>query len=71
MLLKTAIVLLLVGMLLSLSGAFYTLMQDQGRRSGRTARLLAVRVTLAALTILLIGYGIWSGELTPSAPWDP
>ena len=71
MFLKTAIVLLLIAMLISLSAAFFTLMRDQGRKSGRTARLLTLRVSIATLTMLLIGYGMWTGDLTPSAPWDP
>lgn len=69
--LKATIIFLFFCMLVSLSGAFYTLMQDQGQGKQRTVWLLTLRIALAGLILLLIGYGVWSGELRPSAPWDP
>ena len=69
MFLKTVIVLLFIGNILALSTALFTLMKDQGVDSTRTAHWLKVRVTLAALLMLTVTYGIWSGDLGISAPW--
>ena len=67
--LKIIIVLLFVGILLTLGGAFYTLMKDQGNSSKRTAHLLAIRVGLAALLVILVSWGVWSGNLGLTSPW--
>jgi hypothetical protein len=67
--LKIAIVVLFLGILATLGGAFYTLMKDQGNASKRTAHLLAVRVGLAALLVILVTWGVWSGNLGLSSPW--
>ena len=69
MFLKTVIVLLFIGNLIALATALFTLMQDQGVESGRTAKWLMVRVSLAATLILTVSYGIWSGDLGISSPW--
>ena len=69
MLLKTIIVVLFIGNLIALGSAFYTMMVDQGKGSKRTARLLLVRVSLAALLLVCIVYGFWTGQLGVSAPW--
>ena len=67
--LKVVIILLFLGILATLSGAFYTLLQDQGNKSKRTVHLLAIRVALAALLIILVTWGVWSGTLGLSSPW--
>ncbi len=67
--LKIIIVLLFVANLAALSSAFYTLLIDQGRGGSRTARILAVRVSLAALLLVFVAYGVWSGDLGISSPW--
>lgn len=67
--LKIIIVILFLSILATLSGAFYTLMHDQGKSSKRTANLLAIRVGLAALLVILVTYGVWTGTLGISAPW--
>ena len=69
MFLKVAIVILFIGNLIALGSAFYTLLIDQGRGGKRTARLLLLRVSLAALLLLCIAYGFWTGQLGVSAPW--
>ncbi|MEX2326142.1 MAG: DUF2909 domain-containing protein [Pseudomonadales bacterium] len=71
LILKIVIVILFVANLVALSSAFYTLLVDQGRGGKRTANLLAIRVGLAALLLVVVGIGIWSGLLNVSAPWHP
>ena len=67
--LKIAIVILFIANLAALGSAFYTLLTDKGKGGQRTARLLLLRVSLAALLLLFIVYGFWSGQLGVSAPW--
>lgn len=67
--LKVVIVILFIANLAALGSAFYTLLVDQGRGGRRTARLLLVRVSLAALLLLFIVYGFWSGQLGTASPW--
>ena len=71
MFIKTIVVLLFIGNLLALGTAFVTLMQDQGVESKRTAKWLLVRVSLAALLILTVSFGVWSGDIALSSPWHP
>ncbi|MBD3648454.1 MAG: DUF2909 domain-containing protein [Pseudomonadales bacterium] len=67
--LKIIIVVLFIANLVALSSAFYTLLVDQGKGGKRTAKLLGVRVSLAALLLVFVAYGIWSGDLGISSPW--
>lgn len=69
MVIKTIIILLLIGNVVALGTAFVTLMQDQGKDSKRTAKWLFIRVSLAALLILTVSIGVWTGELAISSPW--
>ncbi len=69
MILKSVIVILFIANLVALGSAFYTLLTDQGRGGKRTARLLLLRVSLAALLLLAIAWGFWTGQLGISAPW--
>lgn len=66
--LKTIIVLLLVGILISLIFGFVFFYKDKGR-SKRVLYALGVRVTLAVIMMALIFYGLTTGELTLNAPW--
>ena len=66
--LKVAIVVLLIGALISLASALVFLIRDQGRRE-RTKNALFVRVTLCALIIVLVIYGFASGRITPHSPY--
>ncbi|MCB1691333.1 MAG: DUF2909 family protein [Pseudomonadales bacterium] len=67
--LKIVIVVLFIANLVVLSSAFYTLMVDQGKAGKRTANLLLLRVSLAALLLAIVAWGVWSGQLGISAPW--
>lgn len=66
--LKSIIVLLLIGILISLIVGFVFFYKDQGR-SKRVLYALGVRVTLAVIMMACVFYGLTTGELTLSAPW--
>ncbi|MGH8354358.1 MAG: twin transmembrane helix small protein [Pseudomonas sp.] len=66
--LKAAIVFLLLATLVSLFSGLFFLVKDQGR-SSRLVNALTVRVTLAALILVLIAWGFYSGQLANHAPW--
>jgi hypothetical protein len=67
--LKVIIVILFLANLVALGGAFVSLMRDQGRGGKKTASLLLIRVSLAALLLIVIVYGLVTGQLGISAPW--
>ena len=66
--LKTIIVLLLIGILISLVFGFVFFYKDKGR-SKRVLYALGVRVTLAVILIACVFYGLTTGELALNAPW--
>lgn len=69
--LKIVIVLLLLGLIASLGSGFYYLMIDQGNKTKRrTLHSLGIRVTLAAALIAVVVYGVSTGQLGHSNPWD-
>ena len=66
--LKAAIVLLLIATVISLfSGLFFLVKDDSG--SHRLVIALSVRVALAAVTVGLIAWGFYSGQLVSHVPW--
>lgn len=67
--LKVVIVILFIANIIALGAAFFTLLEDQGKGGKRTARLLLLRVSLAAMLVACLVFGIWSGELGVTAPW--
>ena len=69
MLLKVIIVVLFIANLIALGSALVTLMKDQGRGGKRTANLLLVRVSLAALLLAVVAFGFYTGQLGMAAPW--
>jgi hypothetical protein len=66
--LKVAIVLLLLATVVSLFSGLFFLVKDEGR-SSRLVNALTVRVTLTALTVALIAWGFYSGQLVPQVTW--
>ncbi|PTR21674.1 MULTISPECIES: twin transmembrane helix small protein [unclassified Pseudomonas] len=66
--LKAAIVLMLIATVVSLFSGLFFLVKDDSR-SNRLVIALSVRVTLAALTLGLIAWGFFSGQLVSHAPW--
>jgi hypothetical protein len=66
--LKAAIVLMLLATVASLFSGLFFLVKDDGR-SNRLVKALTVRVILSALTVGLMAWGFYSGQLTSHAPW--
>jgi len=66
--LKAAIMLMLLATVASLFSGLFFLVKDDGH-SNRLVIALAVRVTLAALTVGLMAWGFYSGHLVSRAPW--
>ena len=70
--LKVLIMIFMLALVASLGSGFYFLMTDQGdKNSRRLFNSLGVRLGLAIGLILLITYGVASGQLGHSNPWDP
>ena len=66
--LKAAIVLMLLATLISLfSGLFFLVKDDDS--STRLLTALKVRVSLAAITLALVTWGLYSGQLVSHAPF--
>ncbi|TVT82234.1 twin transmembrane helix small protein [Pseudomonas sp. H3(2019)] len=66
--LKAVIVLMLIATVVSLFSGLFFLVKDDSS-SKRLVTALSVRVGLAALTVGLIAWGFFSGQLVSSAPW--
>ena len=66
--LKAAIILLLLATLVSLFSGLFFLVRDEGRGL-RVVNSLSVRVVLTAITVALIAWGFYSGQLVSHAPW--
>ncbi|AWY41965.1 MAG TPA: twin transmembrane helix small protein [Pseudomonas sp.] len=66
--LKAAIVLMLIATVVSLFSGLFFLVKDDSR-SNRLVIALSVRVALAAVTVGLIAWGFFSGQLVSHAPW--
>ena len=70
MFLKSLIVFLLIGVVVSLFTGLGFLFKDSNRSdSKRTLYALGVRIVFAVALLTAVGYGLASGELTLSAPW--
>lgn len=66
--LKTAIVVMLIATIISLFSGLFFLVKDDSR-SNRVVTALTVRVCLAAITVALIAWGFYSGNLQTHATW--
>ena len=66
--LKAAIVLMLIATVASLFSGLFFLIKDESN-SHRLLIALTIRVSLAAITVGLIAWGFFSGQLISSAPW--
>ena len=67
--LKTIIVILLILVLVSLASSLAFLFIDRGKPKKRILYGLGFRVTLGAILLVLIVYGISTGQLGNEAPW--
>ena len=71
MLLKLIIVILFIAVLVSLTSGLVFLLKDMNvPDSKRALYALGIRITLAAALMITIAYGIHSGRLKSTAPWD-
>tara|TARA_B100000609_G_C17213243_1_gene435010 strand:- start:2260 stop:2511 length:252 start_codon:yes stop_codon:yes gene_type:complete len=70
MIIKTIIVLLFIGVLMSLFGGLNFLVKDLGNSRKRLLNLLWLRVVLATLLLMTILIGSYTGQLKSNAPWD-
>lgn len=66
--LKAAIVLMLAATVTSLFSGLFFLIKDDST-STRLVKALALRVILAALTLALIAWGFYSGQLVSHVTW--
>jgi len=66
--LKVAILLSLLATLASLFGGLFFLVQDGGR-TRRLLHALYLRAGLAALTLALVAWGFYSGQLVSHVTW--
>ena len=69
--LKFAIIVFMIALVASLGRGFYYLMIDQGDKTKRrTFQSLGVRIALAICLLILVIYGVASGQLGQQNPWD-
>lgn len=69
--LKVTIIVLMLALVASLGSGFYYLMTDQGdKNKRRTFHSLGVRLGLATALLLIIFYGVATGQLGHRNPWD-
>lgn len=66
--LKAAIVLMLLATIASLFSGLFFLVKDEGR-GARLVNALSVRVGLTAITLALIAWGFYSGQLVSHVTW--
>ena len=68
--LKVIIILLLIGILVSLFGGLAFLLKDAHiPDSRRTFYALGIRISLAIALLIVIFYGLSTGQLELNAPW--
>lgn len=69
--LKILIVVLFISVVASLTSGLIFLLKDvETSHSKRTLYALGIRISLAALLLLTIFYGFYTGQLTSTAPWE-
>jgi len=66
--LKAAIVLMLLATIVSLFSGLFFLVKDDDN-STRLLTALKIRVSLAAITLALVAWGFYSGQLVSHAPF--
>ena len=66
--LKFIIAVLALAMLVSLFSSAFFMLKDKGS-TVRAIYSLRVRVTIAMLLLLTIGYGLFTGQLGLNSPW--
>ncbi|AVO52997.1 twin transmembrane helix small protein [Ectopseudomonas mendocina] len=66
--LKAAIVLMLLATVASLFSGLFFLVKDDSRGT-RVVNALTVRVVLTAITVSLVAWGFYSGQIVPHVTW--
>jgi len=66
--LRPLIYAVIILILLSLASSLFFLFKDQGKGK-RSVYSLGVRVSLAAFLLMLVAYGLYTGELGNSVAW--
>ena len=70
--LKTVIVLLMIALVASLASGLVFLMSDQGNpKKNRLFTSLGARLGIGVCLLLVIFYGVMTGQLGHQNPWDP
>lgn len=69
MLFKIAFFAIFIGFLFSLGSGLFFLFSDDGESKKRVYNSLAVRVSLAVLFIIVLTYGVMTGQIRSKAPW--
>lgn len=70
--LKTVIVLLMIALVASLASGLVFLMSDQGNpEKKRLFTSLGARLGIGVCLLLVILYGVITGQLGHQNPWDP
>lgn len=67
--LKPLITVVIILILLSLASSLFFLFKDQGKGK-RSVYSLGARVSLAVVLLMLVAYGLYTGELGNSIPWN-
>ncbi len=65
---KALLVLVFLAAVISLFSGLFYILRDRGQ-SSRTVHALTLRVVFCMLLLLLLVYGIYSGQLMPNHPW--
>ena len=68
--LKPLIYVVIILIFISLASSLFFLFTDQGQGK-RSVYSLGVRVSLAAFLLMLVAYGLYTGELGNTVPWRP
>lgn len=63
MIFKLIVVVLFIGNVVALGSALYSLITGQGKGGQRTASFLLLRVSLAALLLIVVSIGIVTGQI--------
>lgn len=70
LIIKTFIVVLFIGLVISLTSSFIFLLKDVQSDKKRSLYALGIRLGLASTLMVTIFYGLSSGYLGSNAPWD-
>ena len=67
---KLLLIVVMIAMVASLfTGLGFLLSDSEKAGSKRLLYALGIRISMAVTLLLLIGFGIYSGQLTLGAPW--